>query len=73
MYSSRGNDRSGRGCMVVVVLIWQRMKLLDISIDRLAPKSQLPVGKRARVFINNGVLDDNCPFSNTLFAPIKSE
>lgn len=47
------------------------MKFLELGVDALSPECELPVCEAAGKFIDVGIPDDNCPFPNAGFSPIK--
>lgn len=55
--------------VVIIVLIWQRMKRLLGSILGLTPKVESPINEEAIKFVDLGVLDNDGPLTYRRFAP----
>ena len=58
--------------IVVVVLGGKRSEVLLGGVDTLAPEAELPVSELSFLVIDLSVLDDDCPFADTLLTPVSN-
>lgn len=59
--------------MVTVVLIRKRVQPLDRGIDGFPPQVEAPVDERSIVPVKVGVFDNDCPSTDSLFAPVAGQ
>lgn len=67
-----GNGSSRNHVVVIVVFLsGQREGLSKLGVDGLAPELQVKVCPGAIVLVDLGVFDNDCPLSETRFAPVE--